>query len=96
MRTESHEMGVEPSRTNQARVLGFVLVSILPFALVWISMRSLAAITLRNDIYSHVPLSPVVSCFLIYSERDRIFSKPSPRWKIDSINRKRGFIPHRH
>jgi hypothetical protein len=69
MRTESHEMGVEPSRTNQARVIGFVLVSIPPIALVWISMRSLAAITQRNDTYSHVPLSPVVSRFLIYSER---------------------------
>ena len=65
MRTESHEMGVEPSWTNQARVLGFVLVSILRIALVWISMRALAAITLRNDNYSQVPLSPVGICFLI-------------------------------
>jgi exosortase len=84
-RTESREMGAEPSRTDQARVLGFVLVSILPVALVWISMRSLAAITLRNDTYSHIPLIPVVSFFLIYSERDRIFSRPSSGWKIGSL-----------
>lgn len=85
MRIESHEMGAGPSRTNQARVLGFVVVSILPVALVWISMRSLAAIMLRNDTYSHIPLIPVVSFFLIYSERARIFSQVSSGWKIGSL-----------
>jgi len=84
-RTESNEIGAFPSRTNQARVLGFVLVSILPLVLVWITMRSLAAITLRNDTYSHIPLIPVLSFFLIYSERDRIFSQPSFGWKMGSL-----------
>jgi exosortase len=84
-RTESYEMGAEPARTNQARVLGFVLLSILPVALVWMSMRSLAATTLRNDSYSHIPLIPVVSFFLIYSERYRIFSQVSSGWKIGSL-----------
>jgi exosortase len=84
-RTETRRLGAEPSGTNQARVLGFVLVSILPVALVWVSMRTLAAITLRDDTYSHIPLIPVVSFFLIYSERDRIFSQPSSGWKIGSL-----------
>ena len=85
MRIESHKMRAEPRRTNQARVLGFVLVSILPVAFVWLSMRSLAAIMLRNDTYSHIPLIPVVSFFLIYSERAQIFSQVSSGWKVGSL-----------
>ena len=83
--SESNETGAELARKNQARVLGFVLVSILPTALVWVSMRSLAAITLRSDTYSHIPLIPVVSFYLIFSERKRIFSQPSSGWKIGSL-----------
>ena len=85
MRIESHKMRAEPLRTNQARVIGFVLVSIFPVALVWLSMRSLAAIMLRNDTYSHIPLIPVVSFFLIYSERAQIFSQVSSGWKVGSL-----------
>jgi len=52
---------------------------------VWLSMRSLAAIMLRNDTYSHIPLIPVVSFFLIYSERAQIFSQVSSGWKVGSL-----------
>lgn len=84
-RTESNEMGAELARTNRARVLGFALVSVLPAALIWLSIRSLAAITLRSDTYSHIPLIPVVSFYLIYSERERVFSQSSSGWKIGSL-----------
>jgi exosortase len=84
--SESNEIGAELVRTNRAQVLGFVLVSILPAVLVWVSIRSLAAIMLRSDTYSHIPLIPVVSFYLIYSERKRILSQPSSGWKIGSLN----------
>ena len=60
-------------------------MSIIPVAFVWASMRSLAAITLRSDIYSHIPLIPVVAFYLIYMERKRIFCQTSPGWKLGSI-----------
>lgn len=41
------------NRSKYARTIGFVAASILPLVFVWISLRSLAAITLRNDTYSH-------------------------------------------
>jgi hypothetical protein len=48
-------------------------------------MRSLAAITVGSDIYSYIPLIPVVSFYLIYSERKRTFSQLSPGWKVGSL-----------
>lgn len=49
--TEAYEMETGLVRTNWARVFSSVLVNILPAVLLWISMRSLAANTLRNDTY---------------------------------------------
>lgn len=67
---------------NYFLIAGFCLVSVLPLAFVWITMRSLAAITLRDDTYSHIPLIPIVSSFLIYLERNRIFCCHSSDRKI--------------
>jgi len=61
------------------------LVSILPAALVWASIWSLAAITFRSDTYSPNPLIPVVGFNLIYFERKRIVSQPSSGRKIGSL-----------
>ncbi len=82
--TELRALPVEWNRAKQGRILGFALVSILPLAFVWMSMRQLAATTLENDTYSHIPLIPVVSLFLVYSERQRIFSRLSSGWKVGS------------
>jgi exosortase len=82
--TELKALPVEWDRAKQARILGFALVSILPLALVGFSMRELASTALENDTYSHIPLIPVVSLFLMYSERQRIFSRLSSGWRVGS------------
>ena len=82
--TELRALPVEWDRAKQARILGFALASILPLAIVWVTMRDLASTTLENDTYSHIPLIPVVSLFLIYSERQRIFVRLSSGWKVGS------------
>jgi hypothetical protein len=41
------------NRFRYARTIGFVTASILPLVFVCISLRSLAAITLRNGSHSH-------------------------------------------
>jgi exosortase len=84
-RIELSDPGTESARTNHVRALGFALVSVLPLVVVWMSMRSLASVTLGNDTYSHIPLIPVISSFLIYSERQRIFSEPSWGWGIGAL-----------
>lgn len=48
-------------------------------------MRSLAEITLRDDTYSHIPLIPLVTFYLIFSDRKRIFSRFSPGWKLGGL-----------
>ena len=83
--SQSNEVWTELARENQARALGFVLVCILPIAFVWMCIHSLLATTFRNDTYSHIPLIPIMSFYLIYSERKRIFSKASPAWKLGSL-----------
>ena len=82
---ESNEMEADLVRENQVRTLGFVLVSFLPAAFAWMSVRSLMATTFRIDTYSHIPLIPVVSFYLVYSERKRIFSQASRAWKMGSL-----------
>lgn len=81
-RSETNEVRTELVLENRARVLSFLLASVIPAAFVWVSMRSLAAITLTSDTYSHIPLIPIVSFYLIYAERRRIFSRPSPGWQL--------------
>jgi exosortase len=82
---ELSDPGTESTRTNHVRALGFALVSVLPLMVVWMSMRSLASMTLGNDTYSHIPLIPVISFFLIYSARQRIFSEAAWGWGIGTL-----------
>lgn len=82
---KSLEISSVSPRENQLRAVGFLVVSILPAAWVWISMRSLAEITLRDDTYSHIPLIPLVSLYLIFWDRKHIVSQPSSGWKLGGI-----------
>jgi len=65
--------------------LGFALLCILPLLLAWDSTRALISLTLNDDTYSHIPLIPVVTVFLIYMERRAIFSRVSYGWRIGSL-----------
>ncbi len=67
------------------RVAGFALLCIAPPLLAWDSTRSLISLALNNDTYSHIPLIPLVSLFLVYINRQLIFSRISYSWKTGAI-----------
>ena len=53
------------------------MLCLLPFALAWDLARKLFALVLTNDTFSHIPLIPLISAYLIYANRNRIFSNVS-------------------
>jgi exosortase len=57
--------------------LCFAALCLIPFALAWDLTRGLSALVLTNDTFSHIPLIPLVSAYLIYANRDAIFSHVS-------------------
>jgi exosortase len=66
------------------RIVCFFLASCLPFALAWSLTPRLIELALRNDTFSQVPLVPLVSLFLCYSSREKIFSKVCWGWGLGS------------
>jgi hypothetical protein len=64
---------------SRLRILGFISACALPFVLAWSLMRLLASL-LGNDTFSQVPLIPIVSVFLIYNNREAIFSEVGWGW----------------
>jgi exosortase len=75
--SEARATGVKVSRVL---VLCFLLVCILPLALVWGSMGLLFKLVLENDSFSQIPLIPLISLFLIYEQRMTIFAEVSFGW----------------
>ena len=75
-------MATEAVQAKRNRIVIFALLSIVPVIFVWLTMKSLAAVSLRGDTYSHIPLVPVISLFLVYSQRRRILSRVSTAWKM--------------
>ena len=68
------------SRLSTFRVVGFSILCILPFVLAWEATRLLFQLVLENDTFSQIPLIPLVSMFLIFENRARIFSKVNFGW----------------
>jgi exosortase len=66
------------------RTIGFAILCLLPAAFLLGSIRSLLIFILDNQTYTHIPLVPVVSLYLIYMGRKSIFAKTSYAWKIGS------------
>ena len=61
--------------------LGCILLCFVPIVLAWDLMRLVATLVFDNNTYTHIPLIPVISLFLIYSDRRSIFSKHrDDRW----------------
>ena len=69
------------SRETYLPLVGFALVCALPLLLDWNSTRALGLLALNNDTYSHIPLIPLVTLFLIYMDRRSIFACPSYGWR---------------
>jgi len=62
------------ARANAAFV-GFVLVSIV---VCWAALRALTIFSLQHESSSHVVLIPLISIYLLYTERGRIFQVVRP------------------
>jgi exosortase len=73
--------------TNDQRVtpqlmLAFVLTCVLPVFLAWDLLPALWGRILTDDTFSHIPLIPAVSFFLVYIERQAIFRQISRGWRM--------------
>lgn len=62
------------------RSMGLMLLCLLPFFLAWDLTRRLLTLALSNDTFTHIPLIPMVSLFLLYTERRTIFATVSHSW----------------
>jgi exosortase len=71
-------------RKPYAMTVGLVLMCVVPMALAWDSMHALFALAFKDDTYSHIPLIPLVSLFLIYVERRSIFRETTYDWRMGS------------
>jgi exosortase len=56
------------------------LVCLLPILLAWGLTQRVVQLAFTNDTFTHIPLIPLISGFLIYSERRSIFSRLEPSW----------------
>ena len=77
------EISDAPETGSQAFARHALLCAALiafPLILAWDSMRLVVALALQNETYTHIPLIPLVSAFLIYTERRTIFSRISFNW----------------
>ena len=66
---------------SRPRAIGFLLVCLSPFLIAWRLMQMVSALALGNDTYTHIPLIPLVSLFLIYTNRKTVFSQTDRPWK---------------
>ncbi|MBE9505095.1 MAG: exosortase/archaeosortase family protein [Proteobacteria bacterium] len=59
------------------RNIYFLFFNIAVFTLCYTPIRDLLSLSLKSDLYSHVPLIPLISIYLIYSKRSTIFQDVS-------------------
>jgi exosortase len=61
------------------RHLAFALLLAISVTVFWTTLRTIAVLAWSDDRYSHLLLIPLISAFLLYFERVRIFSQPTDR-----------------
>lgn len=61
-------------------MLGFLVFCILPFALAWDLTKTVSTLVFANDSFSQLLVVPLVTAFLIFQGRERIFSTISFDW----------------
>jgi exosortase len=57
------------------RNLGFLLATLVATALYWTPLKTLATFSFNSDIYPYTVVIPLLSAFLIYLEKERVFSR---------------------
>lgn len=84
-RTETHrQVATETSAAGRWPInwhLGAcLLLGLLPLLLAPDLVRRVTELALHDDTYTHIPLIPLISLFLIYSDRRSIFSRVTYSW----------------
>jgi len=81
----------QESRIAYQRILGFAFLCAIPILIAWGAIRQVVSLALTNDTYTHIPLIPVVTGFLIYINRKAIRSRISTRWQPGVLSLAPGF-----
>lgn len=74
-------MPVRDFKHEYPRILAFALICLCPILIAWGAMQQVASLALTNDTFTHVPLIPIVSGFLIYANRQTIAARISGQWQ---------------
>jgi L-asparagine transporter-like permease len=59
-----------------ARMFVLLLATAVLVMVFFSSLKELFTLSLRSELYSHIPLMPVISLCLLYTRRKEIFSEP--------------------
>lgn len=73
------------SSTNYRILIVFALGCVFPVACLWGATRTFIAVALKDSTYSHIPLIPAVTVFLIYAERKEIFASIGWKWSWGTL-----------
>lgn len=66
------------------RTIAFLLFCTIPLCFVWVPLRNLSALVVKDNTFTYIPLIPIVSFYFVFIERKSIFSKISYGWAIGS------------
>src|SRR5829696_5101863 len=81
-----------PDLPRQACIFSFVLIIVSLLSLR--PLLNLAALVLSDSLYSHIPLIPLVSAYLIWLKRHEMASSPEPATAVSqSVVRWPAFLP---
>jgi exosortase len=67
------------------RIAAFIGLCFLPIILAGSLVKLVCSLALDNDTYTHIPLIPVVSIFLIFTNRKAILARSSNRWRFGAV-----------
>ena len=70
------------ARSAYAAWAGYFVICTLPALFLWELTGNLIALIQSNETYSHIPLVPVVTVYLIWTKKETIFSRRVPGLKI--------------
>ena len=67
------------------RLISFAVLCLLPTVFVWGLLNGLLKLIFEDETYTHIPLIPLVSAYLIFTKRKSIFAKTSYAWTVGSL-----------
>ena len=68
-----------PELNPRQHHLAFAALLAISVGVFWVPLRTIAVLSWSDDRYSHLLLIPMISAFLLYFEKARIFSQPRER-----------------